>query len=360
MRRLRAVVGRVVRTESARVARRDSSAARKKFSVRDNLACAVGVMSAVGCSDGFSGDGDRGEFEAFARRAAPSLLRSAFLLCGDRGHAEDLLQMTFWRTAQRWVLAREAPNAYAYRVLVNLSRDRRRGQRRRVSEWLGSDDRAGVDLDQSERFAQRDVMSRAVRRLPDRQREVIVLRFYLDLSIAQTAAALGSSEGTVKSHTARALTRMRELLASRPPGPRPFRLRWPMLSDEQLIERIRTELRSELADLNPPPDLFDRLLEPAESDSRSQRGSRERSADRRGRRGWRVRVRGLGAAVPVLAGVIVVLVIAAVALTSVRHHQASSPVGPAVAARNGKVAFIAFGGGGYRRGETRPRGRNTA
>ena len=169
-------------------------------------------MSVVGCSDWFSGDGDRGEFEAFARRAAPSLLRSAFLLCGDRGHAEDLLQVTLWRTAQRWVLAREAPNAYAYRVLVNLSRDRRRSQRRRVSEWLGSDGRVDVDLDQSERFAQRDVMSRAVRRLPDRQREVIVLRFYLDLSIAQTAAALGSSEGTVKSHTARALTRMRELL----------------------------------------------------------------------------------------------------------------------------------------------------
>ena len=120
-----------------------------------------------------------------------------------------------------------------------------------------------------------------------------------------------------------------------------------MLSDEQLIEQIRTELRSELADLNPPPDLFDRLLEPAESDGRSQRGSRERSADRRDGRGWRARGRGLGAAVPVLAGVIVVLAIAAVALTSVRHHQASSPGGPAVAARNGKVAFIAFGGGGY-------------
>ena len=120
-----------------------------------------------------------------------------------------------------------------------------------------------------------------------------------------------------------------------------------MLSDEQLIEQIRTELRSELADLNPPPDLFDRLLELAASDSRSQRGSRERSADRRDRRGWRGRGRGLGAAVPVLAGVIVVVVVAAVALTSVRHHQASTPAGPAVAARNGKVAFIAFGGAKY-------------
>jgi RNA polymerase sigma-70 factor (sigma-E family) len=184
----------------------------KKSWSRDNLACADGVMSGVGSSNGFSGDRSRGEFEAFARRAAPSLLRSAFLLCGDRGHAEDLLQVTLWRTAQRWVLAREAPEAYAYRVLVNLSRDRRRGQRRRVSEWLGSDDRVAVEVDHGERFAQRDVMGRAVRRLPDRQREVIVLRFFLDLSIAQTAAALGSSEGTVKSHTARALARMREVL----------------------------------------------------------------------------------------------------------------------------------------------------
>ena len=134
-----------------------------------------------------------------------------------------------------------------------------------------------------------------------------------------------------------------------------------MLSDEQLIDRIRAELRSELADLNPRPDLFDRLLEPAESDSRSPRGSRERPVDRRDRRGWRGRGRGLGAAVPVLAGVIVVVAIAAVALTSVRHHQASTPAGPAAAARNGKVAFIAFGGAAIRpRADTRPRGRSTA
>ncbi len=91
-----------------------------------------------------------------------------------------------------------------------------------------------------------------------------------------------------------------------------------MLSDEQLIEQIRTELRSELADLNPPPDLLDRLLEPAENDGRSQRGSRERSADRRDQRGWHARVHGLGTAVPVLAAVIVVVVVAAVAFTSLR------------------------------------------
>ena len=126
--------------------------------------------------------------------------------------------MTFWRTAQRWVLAREAPNAYAYRVLVNLVVIVGAASVVVSASGLRSDDRADVDLDQSERFAQRDVMSRAVRRLPDRQREVIVLRFYLDLSIAQTAATLGSSEGTVKSHTARALTRMRGLLGESPAG----------------------------------------------------------------------------------------------------------------------------------------------
>ena len=90
-----------------------------------------------------------------------------------------------------------------------------------------------------------------------------------------------------------------------------------MLSDEQLVERIRTELRSELADLNPPPDLLDRLLEPEENDGRSQRGSDARSADHRDQARWRARVRGLGAAVPVLVGVIVVVVIAGVVMTSV-------------------------------------------
>jgi RNA polymerase sigma-70 factor (sigma-E family) len=170
-------------------------------------------MSVVGSRSGLSGADDaRLEFEVFARGVAASLLRSAFLLCGDRGHAEDLLQVTLWRTSQRWAAAREAPEAYAHRVLVNLSRDRRRGQRRRATERFGFDDRVEVGFDQTERVVQRDVVSRAVRRLPDRQREVIVLRFFLDLSVAETAAALGSSEGTVKSHTARALARMRELL----------------------------------------------------------------------------------------------------------------------------------------------------
>jgi Tol biopolymer transport system component len=110
-----------------------------------------------------------------------------------------------------------------------------------------------------------------------------------------------------------------------------------MLSDEQLIEQIRAELRSELADLNPPSELLDRLLEPAEADGRPQPGSGQRSADHRDRRGWRGRVRGLGAAVPVLAAVIVAVVVVAIALT-VRHHHSSTPSGSKIGGPLGPCA----------------------
>ncbi len=156
-------------------------------------------------------------FDAFALRASPSLLRSAFVLTGDRGHAEDLLQTTLWRTASRWRVARLAPDAYAHRVLVNLSRDRRRGLRRRPVEQPASDVTVEVVVDPLDGLIARDTMTRAVRRLPVRQREVVVFRFFLDLSVAETAAALGISEGAVKSHTARALGRMRDLLAESDP-----------------------------------------------------------------------------------------------------------------------------------------------
>jgi DNA-directed RNA polymerase specialized sigma24 family protein len=73
-------------------------------------------------------------FEDFVRARSPSLLRTAFLLTGDRGHAEDLLQTTLLRVAWRWRAASARPDAYARRVLVNLSRDRWRNLSRRVRE----------------------------------------------------------------------------------------------------------------------------------------------------------------------------------------------------------------------------------
>ena len=164
----------------------------------------------------------REEFERFAVRASPALLRSAFLLTGDLGHAEDLLQATLLRVVRRWESIHGSSDAYAHEVLVNLSRDRRRGLGRRPSELPDFAAPAGFVLDAAERLAERDAMTRAIRRLPRAQREVLVLRFFLDLSVSQTAAVLRCSQGTVKSHTARALARMRELLGEGAGAPLPF------------------------------------------------------------------------------------------------------------------------------------------
>ena len=128
--------------------------------------------------------------------------------------AEDLLQLTLVRVGRHWESASDSPAAYARKVLVNLSRDERRRARRRPRED-SIDDAFSLAApgDQLAAVVARDAMERALRQLPSRQREVVVLRFYADLSIAETAAAMGASEGTVKSYTARALRRMRELLA---------------------------------------------------------------------------------------------------------------------------------------------------
>jgi len=159
-------------------------------------------------------------FEAFATNASTRLLRSAYLLCGDRQIAEDLIQMTMMRTGRRWSAAQSAPEAYARAVLVNLARDRARRARRRVDEVLGDEGEptggdSGLVRDHAEVVAEREVVLAALAALPQRQREVIVLRFYADLSVTDTAAAIGASEGTVMSYTSRALSRLRELLGDR-------------------------------------------------------------------------------------------------------------------------------------------------
>lgn len=158
------------------------------------------------------------EFGRFAARVTPSLVRSGYLLTGDRGHAEDLAQVTLWRTARRWGALSGSPDAYAHEVLVNLSRDRRRSLRRRPREVAGLDLVVDRGHDGSEAWLERNAVVQAVRGLPRRQREVVVLRFFLDRSVAETAAVLGASEGTIKSYTARAMARLRVLLSDEPPA----------------------------------------------------------------------------------------------------------------------------------------------
>ena len=161
-------------------------------------------------------------FELFVRRSATPLLRVAVLLCGgDRAAAEDLVQQTLVRVARRWGDgASQAPEAYARVVLVNLSRDAARRAGRRVVEvaWDGAELASPLHADHADAVAVRDEVIAALGLLHEHQREVLVLRFYADLSVADTAAAIGASEGTVKSTTSRALARMRELLEQPAPA----------------------------------------------------------------------------------------------------------------------------------------------
>ncbi|MGZ6616738.1 MAG: SigE family RNA polymerase sigma factor [Solirubrobacteraceae bacterium] len=152
---------------------------------------------------------ERDEFERFARRVSGVLLRSASLLTRDHQDAEDLLQATLFRVARRWESIATSPDACAHRVLINLARDRGRHRSRRPVEALGVAPPVLSAVDDSDRVVQWDAMTALVRRLPAKQREVIVLRFFIDLSVQDVAAAMGCSEGTVKSHTSRALAAIR-------------------------------------------------------------------------------------------------------------------------------------------------------
>ena len=147
------------------------------------------------------------------------LLRSAYLLAGDLASAEDLLQLTLMRTAGHWRAAQPAPELYARRVLLNLLHDHRRRAMRRVTERPLDEAAAAEVPDHATAMAGRNEVILALNRLPAEQREVLVLRFYADLSVAETAAATGASAGTVKSRTSRALARMRDLLAEPPAEP---------------------------------------------------------------------------------------------------------------------------------------------
>lgn len=158
-------------------------------------------------------------FDAFVAARSGALLRTAYLLAGDRQHAEDLLQTALLRALRRWSRVRDAPDAYVRKVLVNLSRDWIRNRRRRPREVpappdpesLGGHER-DVDGVMDHQVVVHQVVVQALAQLPRQQRAVVVLRYFEDLSVDQTAELLGCSAGTVKSHTSRALSRLRDLL----------------------------------------------------------------------------------------------------------------------------------------------------
>jgi RNA polymerase sigma-70 factor (sigma-E family) len=142
------------------------------------------------------------------------LLHTAIALAGSRPDGEDLLQAAVERLLRRRRGVDDL-EAYLRRVLYNLAADgwRRRGVWHRWRTLMPSQPEEGGGPDPVSTVDLRDALFRALRELPPRQRTVLVLRYWEQLTLAETAALLGCSEGTVKSTTSRGLVRLRQLTA---------------------------------------------------------------------------------------------------------------------------------------------------
>ena len=151
------------------------------------------------------------EFSEFAHSRWPALVRLGYAVAGDRNLAEDLAQTALANAYASWSRVRKAddPDAYVRRIVLNAHRGSFR--KRRVSERLTESppDILAPVPDPAGQHGDRATVIAALGTLPRRQREVLVLRYWLDLTEAQVAATLGCSVGNVKSQTSRALSRLR-------------------------------------------------------------------------------------------------------------------------------------------------------
>lgn len=152
------------------------------------------------------------EFAAFVDVRRAAYVRTAYLFCGDWHRAEDLVQVALVKLYGAWprLTRTGGEDAYVRRILVNAHIDDWRHRSRRPEAPLAEHhDYARATGSATE---DRDALLRALARLPEGQRKVIVLRFFLDLSVQDTASDLGVTTGTVKSQSVRGLARLRELL----------------------------------------------------------------------------------------------------------------------------------------------------
>jgi RNA polymerase sigma-70 factor (sigma-E family) len=155
------------------------------------------------------------EFADWMAARQVALVRTAYLLTGSQHAAEELVQATLTRLYLAWDRIKDHHHidAYARRALLNEHRSRWRHANRRPEVLSGSLPETGHQV--AEYDGQREVVWRFVQGLPPRQRAVIVLRYYEDLSEAETAELLGISTGTVKSQASRALAALRERVPAR-------------------------------------------------------------------------------------------------------------------------------------------------
>jgi RNA polymerase sigma-70 factor (sigma-E family) len=155
-------------------------------------------------------DQAREDFRSYVAARSPALLRTAYALTGNRADAEDLLQTALAKTYLSWerIREREAVDGYVRRVMVNTRTSwwrRRKVDERPAAELPEQPDGRDAVTD----LALHDALWTALAGLPKRQRAMVVLRYYEDLSEAETAAVMGVSVGTVKSTTSRALASLR-------------------------------------------------------------------------------------------------------------------------------------------------------
>jgi RNA polymerase sigma-70 factor (sigma-E family) len=157
------------------------------------------------------------DFAAYMAARQPGLLRTAYLLTGDQHTAEDLVQTAFAKLYLSWdkVQRRELVDGYVRRILVNENNSlwRRAWKRRETSTDAVPDHRAVSDTHDD---GTRAALWEFVQSLPRKQRAVVVLRFYEDLSEAEVADILGISVGTVKSQSSRALAALRSRVHTQP------------------------------------------------------------------------------------------------------------------------------------------------
>ncbi len=155
------------------------------------------------------------DFRAFMAARAHGLRRTAYALCGDWHHAEDLTQIAFTKVYAAWPRVQAADNVEAYlrRTLTNAYIDETRRGWRREQPCESLPDRQAEDVPRDDR----DGLLRALAEVPPGQRACLVLRFFDDRSVDEVAAILQCRPGTVKSQTARGLTTLRAAVARSAP-----------------------------------------------------------------------------------------------------------------------------------------------
>lgn len=149
---------------------------------------------------------ERDEFDAFVLGAWPRLFRTAYALTGNKPDAEDMLQNAFAKAYANWrkVSRADSPEAYVHRIVANETMTAWRRRWRHVEHSTDAPPDASTP-GHAEVVSDRSTMWKAIQELPPRQRAVVVLRYYEDLSEKEIAVILGISPGTVKSQASRAL-----------------------------------------------------------------------------------------------------------------------------------------------------------